>query len=566
MSHLTSSAGRLFVGGGASTLNSDSITQGVQQIVTGEQSLTNLNVAGTAQVGTSLTTPVVRTTDLSASIIKTTLVKQRDGGTEVKMEFDDADAETPAPSHVRLSTGALETRGTLRPAFTDVHDVGTISKKYKDAHFSGTVYANTLSVDSQTLVDVVATGDTESVSTTTGSLRTAGGAGIVKNLNVGGHIACYNTTESTGFSTGSITTDGGMGVAKDVYIKGHARVEASQESSSVTQGALTVTGGVGIGKKVHIGGVLQVMDETQTNSSTEGSILTAGGIGAVKNITSGGVVRALSTNETTSVTSGSLLTSGGLGVQKSCFLGGVLNNTNTTDSSSTTTGALITAGGLGVAKNVHVGATCRVDQLAMNTGRGSALFNIYATNTSYNQPMMYLHCARAGNAAYKFLECVGGSSGTSAYIRGDGQIGYYSLQSLSDESTKQNMVPLSTSVVQQLMLLEPLEYEWKTTFRPNDQVEEDGPEEEEEVPAPVATSSSKKKQKAVAMQKVKKVKRKRKHYGFTAQTVQKVFPDLVDKWDKDKLSVSYIEFVPILIAAVQELTREVDVLKKKSKA
>ena len=51
------------------------------------------------------------------------------------------------------------------------------------------------------------------------------------------------------------------------------------------------------------------------------------------------------------------------------------------------------------------------------------------------------------------------------------------------------------------------------------------------------------------------------HYGLIAQEVQKVYPELVYE-RADKLSINYIEIIPLLIMKVQELSAEVEDLKK----
>ena len=52
------------------------------------------------------------------------------------------------------------------------------------------------------------------------------------------------------------------------------------------------------------------------------------------------------------------------------------------------------------------------------------------------------------------------------------------------------------------------------------------------------------------------------HYGLLAQDVQKLFPELVQECGDGYLSVNYIELIPLLIQAVQELSLEVENLKK----
>ena len=54
------------------------------------------------------------------------------------------------------------------------------------------------------------------------------------------------------------------------------------------------------------------------------------------------------------------------------------------------------------------------------------------------------------------------------------------------------------------------------------------------------------------------------HYGLIAQEVQKIYPELVYERG-DKLSINYIELIPLLIMKVQELSAEVEKLKKLQK-
>ena len=53
----------------------------------------------------------------------------------------------------------------------------------------------------------------------------------------------------------------------------------------------------------------------------------------------------------------------------------------------------------------------------------------------------------------------------------------------------------------------------------------------------------------------------RSHYGFIAQDVQKLFPELVQEDGDGYLSVNYIELIPLLIQAVQELSARVEELR-----
>lgn len=53
----------------------------------------------------------------------------------------------------------------------------------------------------------------------------------------------------------------------------------------------------------------------------------------------------------------------------------------------------------------------------------------------------------------------------------------------------------------------------------------------------------------------------RLHYGFIAQELQKLYPELVNEDEDGYLSINYIELIPLLVQAVQELSAEVNNLK-----
>ena len=53
----------------------------------------------------------------------------------------------------------------------------------------------------------------------------------------------------------------------------------------------------------------------------------------------------------------------------------------------------------------------------------------------------------------------------------------------------------------------------------------------------------------------------RLHYGFIAQELQKLYPELVNEDEDGYLSINYVELIPLLVQAVQELSTEVESLK-----
>lgn len=55
------------------------------------------------------------------------------------------------------------------------------------------------------------------------------------------------------------------------------------------------------------------------------------------------------------------------------------------------------------------------------------------------------------------------------------------------------------------------------------------------------------------------------HYGFNAKEVQKILPELVQDNEGGKMSVNYLELIPLLVQAIQELSAEVETLKTQIK-
>lgn len=129
------------------------------------------------------------------------------------------------------------------------------------------------------------------------------------------------------------------------------------------------------------------------------------------------------------------------------------------------------------------------------------------------------------------------------------------LTSSSDERMKEDIEELSDtergedgSVISKLELLTPVSYRYKDmnagkergTYTDKYGNEVELPEEE---PSQVMT---------------------KRHFGFIAQELQQVYPDLVYEQDNGYLSVNYTELIPILVESIKELKAEVDELKATS--
>jgi hypothetical protein len=54
----------------------------------------------------------------------------------------------------------------------------------------------------------------------------------------------------------------------------------------------------------------------------------------------------------------------------------------------------------------------------------------------------------------------------------------------------------------------------------------------------------------------------KKHYGFIAQDVEKIYPELVSTSDNGYKCVNYIEIIPLLIAKINAMQKQIDSLIK----
>jgi hypothetical protein len=205
---------------------------------------------------------------------------------------------------VSTETGALVVQGGAGIA-KDVY-VGGIIDAAGDITSGGALeVANTATILSQT----------ESNDTTTGALIVSGGAGIGKNLNVGGSqvlagsLTVNSPTESNDTASGALEVIGGAGIGGNVNIGGRAVIQSSTASVSTQTGALVVSGGAGVGETLYVGKDLYVggiLYGTVLGSISTATNLFAGSAGQVPYQTAPGVTSFYGPG-----TAGQLLVSGG---------------------------------------------------------------------------------------------------------------------------------------------------------------------------------------------------------------------------------------------------------------
>ena len=109
----------------------------------------------------------------------------------------------------------------------------------------------------------------------------------------------------------------------------------------------------------------------------------------------------------------------------------------------------------------------------------------------------------------------------------------------SDARLKTNITDIKSDALIKIKELHPVQFQWQ-------QVEDISIEDSKIIKTPHFSED---------------VDFNQKHYGFIAQDVQKLFPDLVKEDGSGYLSVNYVELIPLLVNAIQELSAEVEMLK-----
>jgi hypothetical protein len=54
----------------------------------------------------------------------------------------------------------------------------------------------------------------------------------------------------------------------------------------------------------------------------------------------------------------------------------------------------------------------------------------------------------------------------------------------------------------------------------------------------------------------------KKHYGFIAQDIEKIYPELVNNNEVGYKTVNYIELIPLLLSKIKDMQKEIDNLKE----
>ena len=132
----------------------------------------------------------------------------------------------------------------------------------------------------------------------------------------------------------------------------------------------------------------------------------------------------------------------------------------------------------------------------------------------------------------------------SVYVNGN--LSATTLTQTSDERLKQNIRSVDNNTTNNLILLNPVVYNFKQIEKQDTLLNADGKDS-----VVVAKRYDEKSQEFQKM-----------HYGFLAQELQKVYPNLVYEGGDGYLEIDYIGIIPLLVSSIQELNEKIYTLEK----
>jgi len=355
---LADSSGLTYDGSGALTVGTSITITGSGNLALGGGNITganNITATGTVQAG------FVKPTNLTSG-----RVTYYNGTSLVDNSGFTFDGTTLTAPKAVISNTTNATASTGSGALQVAGGAGIAKDLWigGDLNVDGTIYLkgvglDTVSASTGTFVDVNVTGSGTALNVTNNAV--VGGTLTATNLVVTGNFSYTGTTSLTNLSATNFTATNITAtnlVVNGTSILGTATVTSLYDNGNATIGANLLVSGIST-----FTGAITVLDTTQSSSTTSGSITTAGGVGVAKNITAGGTVTAsgaiktLDTTQSSSTSSGSIVASGGLGVALNATIGGTITNLDATNSTSTSSGSIVTAGGIGAAKNIVAGGT-----------------------------------------------------------------------------------------------------------------------------------------------------------------------------------------------------------------
>ena len=126
----------------------------------------------------------------------------------------------------------------------------------------------------------------------------------------------------------------------------------------------------------------------------------------------------------------------------------------------------------------------------------------------------------------------------------------------SDERLKEDVTDIGNSqedVLNKISLLTPVSYRYK-------QSEQNAIDETEKNELEDGLEDMDKESQKVYVEK-QRTQASKTHFGFIAQELQQVYPELVYEQDNGFLAINYVELIPVLVQSIKELKGQVEELR-----
>lgn len=192
-----------------------------------------------------------------------------------------------------------KTQGNIIPSTNNVYTLGSVAYQWSN------VYTQKATL-----------GNTQAVSTLTGALQIAGGAGIGGNLYTSGLVRILSSTSATNTLTGALQIAGGVGVQGAIYASSFYDAEGHQIVSTATISQF---------------GITSVIGRTDTVVSTASGIVSIWNNSTLQTVTERGaitnrVITFANSAESVNTYTGGVIVSGGLGVGKDLYARNIYSN------------------------------------------------------------------------------------------------------------------------------------------------------------------------------------------------------------------------------------------------
>jgi hypothetical protein len=464
-----------------------------------------------------------------------------------------------------------------------------------DLHVGGEIVAQRLVIEYTTVTttlvqtdDIVKTSNyTNATNTTSGALQVAGGAGIGRDLHVGGFIygqlagAVTTATNLAGGTAGQSPYQANPGItafygpgsigqlvqsngtAGPSYVNTSAvyvgRARLADDLAGGTAGALVYQTGTDFTEFLAIGASGYILTSNGTAPEWVSiGVISAGGAKGVSTVQSStNALRYLTfvDNDYSVANTSSIYTDAGITYNpgtNDLTVGGILAIQTTTNATSTSTGALVVDGGAGIGRDLWVGGTIygNINGLSSTSTTSTHLAGGIAGQVPYQTAPGRTAFTGPGGTGSVFIGLgatapifsqnlniyghltVGQTTATSTAsgeIRATNEITAYAS---SDRRLKDN-VRLIEDPITLVNQIRGVYFDWTDEYL-NSRGGEDG------------------------------FFVRKSDIGVIAQEIQEILPQIVAERDNGYLAVKYEKIVPLLVEAIKVLAADIEELKKKN--